>query len=92
MGLEPSSPQLTWRPPTIVQRASTLSRSLEGYTVAPTPAQLQELAAVSGLVRDFDASVRKLVEADLADLNRRLNQAGEQPISTSRPGGARDTR
>ena len=92
MGLEPSSPQLTWRPPTIVQRASTLSRSLEGYTAAPTPAQLQELAAVSGLVREFDASVRKLVETDLVDLNRRLDQAGEQPIGTSRPDGARNAR
>jgi len=92
MGLEPSSPQLTWRPPTIVQRASTLSRMLEGYTAAPTPAQLQELDAVSGLVREFDASVRKLVETDLADLNRKLAQAGGRPIDTARPAASRDPR
>ena len=74
---------LVWRPPTIVQRASTLSRSLEGYTARPTPSQMQELDVVSKLVKDFGTAVQKLVDADLAELNRKLSQAGVPPISTS---------
>jgi len=87
LGLEPSSPQLVWRPPTVVRRASTLSRSLEGYTAAPTPSQMKELDVVSNKVAEMEASIKKVIDADLAELNRMLSQAGQPPINTSAPRG-----
>ena len=84
MGLEPSSPQLVWKPPTLTQRASNLSRSLEGFTARPTPWQLQELEAATKMIDDFGGAVQKLVDVDLAELNRRLSQAGSPAVSITR--------
>jgi photosystem II stability/assembly factor-like uncharacterized protein len=85
MGLEPSSPQLVWRAPGVTQKVSTLSRSLEGFTAAPTPQQMQAVEALSKTITDTEASVKKIVDTDLAELNRKLTQAGLQPVSTSVP-------
>jgi photosystem II stability/assembly factor-like uncharacterized protein len=82
MGLEPSSPRLVWQPPSVVQRASRLSRSLEGYTAAPSAALMQELDAVAKRVAAMEGSISQVVDKELVELNRKLTQAGLSPIST----------
>ena len=85
MGLEPSSPPFVWRAPGLAQRVSTLSRSLEGYTAAPSPQQIRDIEALTKAILDLEVSSQKLIVTDLADLNHRLTQAGLQPISTTAP-------
>ena len=71
-----SSPQLDWRPPTIPRRLSRLARSIEEYTAVPTLSQKVELESVSSFFQETRAAIEKLIEEDLPELNRRLNQAG----------------
>ncbi len=85
LGHSPSSPQLVWRPPGLTRRMSTLSRSLEGFTAAPTAQQTQDLEALTKEIMALEASVKALVDTDLAELNRKLGQAGLSPISTEAP-------
>ena len=85
LGLEPSSPQLVWRAPALTQRVSTLSRALEGFTAAPTVQQMQDIEALSKTISDMEAALKKIVDVDLAELNRKLSQAGQPAISTTAP-------
>jgi photosystem II stability/assembly factor-like uncharacterized protein len=71
-----AGPPLERREPTIPQRMGRLYGALEGYTAAPTPTQLEELAALEKLVGEVGAQVDQLIEEDLAALNRRMNEAG----------------
>jgi hypothetical protein len=46
---------------------------------------MQAVEALSKTITDTEASVKKIVDTDLAELNRKLTQAGLQPVSTSVP-------
>ncbi len=81
-----AGPPLERREPTIPQRMGRLYGALEGYTAAPTPTQLEELVALEKLVAEVAAQVDRLVEEDLAALNRRMNEAGIPHIRIA-PGG-----
>jgi hypothetical protein len=80
-----SSPPLVWRPPTLPSRISRLSGAIEGITAAPTPPQLAELEELSVQVRETESAVDRLVEIDLAELNRILAAAGVPHIRIRAP-------
>jgi hypothetical protein len=67
---------LTYTPPPLPQRVGRLMFEIEGYTAAPTTQQKEELAAVTELLPETMAAVKKLVDVDLANLNKALNDAG----------------
>jgi hypothetical protein len=83
MGLGSSSPLLASRPPAIPQRLGSLGSSLENYTAAPTPSQRGELDSVSLIIKETAAATDRLLEVDLKELNRKLNQAGVPYIRIS---------
>lgn len=78
-----SSPPLVRQPPSLTSRISRLSRAIEGYTAVPTPSQMAELEDVAVLTEETETEVAKLIERDLAELNRRLAQAGIPHIRLS---------
>ncbi len=84
-----AGPPLTYTPPPFGQRIGSLMGSIEGYTAAPTSQQLAELATITQLVADGHTAVKKLVDEDLASLNKMMNDAGIPHISISAPGGER---
>jgi hypothetical protein len=71
-----AGPPLVYTPPVLPQRVGRLMGAIEGYTAAPTPQQTEELATTSKLVGEATAGVKKLVEEDLANLNKMINDAG----------------
>ena len=84
-----AGPPLTYTPPPYGQRVGGLMNSIEGYTAAPTSQQMDELATVTQLVADSHKVVRKLVDEDLANLNKMMNDAGIPHITTGAAGGER---
>jgi len=83
-----AGPPLVYTPPTLPQRANRLLGALDGYTAAPTAQQLEELQVVTGLLGETMERLKKLVDVDLAELNRMMNAAGIPHIRlTAAPGG-----
>jgi photosystem II stability/assembly factor-like uncharacterized protein len=64
------------RLPAIIRRLGRLGNDLEGYTAAPTAAQIKELESLAALVKETAAGIEKLVKSDLVDPNLKLSQAG----------------
>ncbi len=75
-GLGNAGPPLTYTPPPFSQRAGRLMGAIEGYSAAPTSQQSEELGVLAKLMGDADAKVKKLVDEDLANLNKMMNDAG----------------
>ncbi len=71
-----AGPPPVYTPPTLPQRANRLLGALDGYTAAPTAQQLEELQVISGLLEETMERLKKLVDVDLAELNRMMNAAG----------------
>jgi hypothetical protein len=72
-----SSPPLGGYPTVAMsQKIQRLGGAFEGYTAAPPKADLAELESLAGQVKQFAAAIDKLVQQDLAEVNRRLTQAG----------------
>jgi photosystem II stability/assembly factor-like uncharacterized protein len=80
-----AGPALVWAPPVFPQRVGRLMGAIEGYSAAPTPQQTEELAAISKRLGAADAAVKKLVDEDLASLNKMMNDAGIPHISSAPP-------
>ena len=66
---------LTYTPPPLPQRIGRLMFEIEGYTAAPTPSQQEQIEAASKLLKEATDAVHKLVEEDVASLNKALNDA-----------------
>jgi photosystem II stability/assembly factor-like uncharacterized protein len=86
-GVGTAGPPLTYTPPTITQRVGQLLGSLEGFTAAPTPWQLDQIKLLQGMLTEAAGTARKLVQEDLAALNKLMNDAGVAHITV--PAGAR---
>ena len=89
LGLGNAGPPLTYTPPPLPQRVGQLMNAIEGYTAAPTSQEMTELDTISGLVAQDHAAVHKLVEEDLASLNKMMNDAGIPHITAGHSGGER---
>jgi hypothetical protein len=82
-----AGPPLVYTPPPFGQRIGQLMGALEGYTAAPTSQQTEEVATIAKLVGDAHSSVKKLVDEDLAGLNKLMNEAGIPHITPAPAGG-----
>jgi photosystem II stability/assembly factor-like uncharacterized protein len=76
---------LKYTPPPLTQRVGQLMAELDGYTAAPTAAQREELTALEPLLRQAIDKLHKLVDEDLANLNKALNEAGVPHITSAPP-------
>ena len=78
-----AGPPLGYTPPPFPQRVGRLLFAIEGYTAAPTPQQSEEVAVVSRLLGDTMDKLKKLIDEDLVQLNKQMNEAGIQHISVA---------
>ena len=84
-----AGPPLVYTPPPLGQRVGQLMGAIEGYSAAPTAQQKDELATLKKLVGDGHAAVQKMVDEDLAALNKLMNEAGIPHIAPAPEGGER---
>ncbi len=84
-----AGPPLAYTPPPFSQRVNRLMGAIEGYSAAPTSQQAEELGTVSRLLGEASERLRKLVDEDLAALNKQMNEAGIPHITVAAPEGER---
>jgi len=86
-----AGPPLMYTPPPFSRRIGQLSNAIEGYTAAPTLQQAEELETLAKLLGEAADQLMKLVDKDLANLNKMMNEAGIPHISVAAPaeGGRR---
>jgi photosystem II stability/assembly factor-like uncharacterized protein len=85
-----AGPPLQYAPPPFWQRVGRLMTAIEGYTAAPTSQQMDEFQTLSKLLGETMERLRKLVDDDLANLNKMMNEAGIPHIRVAPPEGARE--
>ena len=76
MGTGNAGPSLEWKPEPLPNRVQDLLEELDQFTAAPGGQQIEQLADLAPLVVNASAQVKKLVEEDLAALNKKMNEAG----------------
>ena len=69
---------------TISQKIQRLGSAFEGFTAAPPKSDLVDLESLAVQVKQLGSEIERLIQQDLADLNRRLIQAGALPIRLAR--------
>jgi hypothetical protein len=84
-----AGPPLAYTPPPLGQRVGRLMGAIEGYTAAPTSQQVEELATTATLVDKGHASLKKIVDEQLAALNKMMSEAGIPYISPAAAEGER---
>jgi photosystem II stability/assembly factor-like uncharacterized protein len=72
---------LHYTPPPLPMQIGRLMFQLEGYTGAPTTSENEQIADVSKQLTAATAALDKLVNTDLARLNKALNDAGVPHIT-----------
>jgi hypothetical protein len=87
-GLGAAGPPLVQRDPTLGQRIGTVTGPLNSFTAAPTKWMLEEIEYVQGRIRDLGEQVRKLINEDLANLNRMMREANINYIQPPAGAGA----
>jgi photosystem II stability/assembly factor-like uncharacterized protein len=75
-GLGNAGPPLEWKPDPLPDRVQELLQDLDGFDAAPGGQQKERLAELGPLLVAASAQVKKLVEEDLAALNKKMNEAG----------------
>jgi hypothetical protein len=85
-----AGPPLTYIPPTFSQQVGRLMGAIEGYTAAPTLQQTEQLETVAKLLGETMGRLQKLVDEDLAILNKMMNEAGIPHIRVAPPEAARE--
>jgi photosystem II stability/assembly factor-like uncharacterized protein len=81
-----AGPPAVERPTPLPQRVGQILGALEGFTAPPTAWQLEAITTLAPLVRDAAEKVQKLVEEDLANLNKLMREANVPYIQP--PAGA----
>jgi photosystem II stability/assembly factor-like uncharacterized protein len=71
-----AGPPLEIKPPTVLEKLWEISGGVEEYSGKLTEPQKKDIEAVAKLVEGTGQAVSKLIETDLADLNKKINQAG----------------
>jgi photosystem II stability/assembly factor-like uncharacterized protein len=74
-----------YTPPTLPEQIAHVLFSLENYSAAPRPHDLDQMNALGGLEKDALRRLNQLVENDLRTLNKSLADAGVPYISIDRP-------
>jgi uncharacterized phage infection (PIP) family protein YhgE len=75
-GLGNAGPPFEWKPKPLLDQVQGLLQDLDGFAAAPGGQQKEKLAELSPLVSDASAQVKKLIDEDLAALNKKMNDAG----------------
>jgi photosystem II stability/assembly factor-like uncharacterized protein len=71
-----AGPPLETRPQTIPERLGRLAYEIDGITEPLTPSQKSQIDTVAKVVEDAALVVDRLVETDLAELNKTMNKSG----------------
>jgi photosystem II stability/assembly factor-like uncharacterized protein len=87
-----AGPPFVWRPDPLPERVQDLLNDVDGYSAVPSGQQLAQLEEFTKLVAEVSAELKKLIDEDLAGLNKMMNEAGIPHIRPSaaepaRPGG-----
>ncbi len=80
-----AGPPLTYTPPPFSQRIGRLMGAVEGYTAAPTSQQAEEVETLSKQLSETMGRLQKLIDEDLASLNKMMNEAGIPHIRVAPP-------
>jgi hypothetical protein len=89
-GLGNAGPPFEWKPEPLPDQVQGLLRDLDGFSAAPGGQQKEKLAELGPLVSDASAQLKKLVDEDLAALNKKMNDAGIPHIVPKPPEHRRD--
>jgi photosystem II stability/assembly factor-like uncharacterized protein len=91
-GLGNAGPPFEWKPDPLPDQVQGLLSDLDGFAAAPGRQQKEKIAEVGPLVSEASGQLKKLVEEDLAQLNKKMNEAGVphivvKPAEHGRDGG-----
>jgi hypothetical protein len=75
-GLGNAGPPFEWKPDPLPGQVQSLLRDLDGFWAAPGGQQRDKIAELKPLVEQASADVKKIVDEDLAALNKKMNDAG----------------
>ncbi len=75
-GLGNAGPPFEWKPEPLPDQVQGLLQDLDGFSAAPGGQQKEKLTELGPLVSDASAQVKKLIDEDLAALNKKMNDAG----------------
>jgi len=95
-GLGNAGPPPEWKPDPLPSQVRNLMEDLDDFAAAPGAQQKEKLAELTPLVSGASAEVKKIVDEDLAALNKKMNDAGIPHIvpaplaSSGRAGGDDD--
>jgi photosystem II stability/assembly factor-like uncharacterized protein len=84
-GLGNAGPPFAWKPDPLPSQVQDLMEDLDAFAAAPGGQQKEKLAELTPLVSEASAQVKKIVEEDLAALNKRMNDAGIPHIVPAPP-------
>jgi photosystem II stability/assembly factor-like uncharacterized protein len=88
-GLGNAGPPLEWRPEPLPSQVQGLMEDIDGYSAAPGQQQKEKIAVLKTQVSDASGQVKKLVDEDLAALNKKMNEAGIPHIVPTPESGSR---
>jgi hypothetical protein len=86
-GLGNAGPPFEWKPDPLPSQVQDLMEDLDDFAAAPGGQQKEKLAELTPLVSDASAQVNKIVDDDLAALNKKMNNAGIPHIVPAPPSG-----
>jgi hypothetical protein len=84
-GLGNAGPPFEWKPAPLPNQVQDLMEDLDDFAAAPGAQQKEKLAELAPLVADASAQVKKIVDEDLAALNKKMNEAGIPHIVPAPP-------
>jgi photosystem II stability/assembly factor-like uncharacterized protein len=84
-GLGNAGPPFEWKPDPLPSAVQDLMEDLDEFAAAPGGQQREKLAELAPRVSDASAQVKKIVDEDLAALNKKMNDAGIPHIVPTPP-------
>jgi hypothetical protein len=75
-GLGNAGPPFEWKPEPLPDQVQGLLQDLDGFAAAPGGQQKEKITELGPLVSDASAQAKKLIDEDLAALNKKMNDAG----------------
>jgi hypothetical protein len=84
-GLGDAGPPFEWKPEPLPAQVQDLMEDLDDFAAAPGAQQKEKLAELTPLVAEVSAQVKKIVDEDLAALNKKMNEAGIPHIVPAPP-------
>ncbi|PYT99379.1 MAG: hypothetical protein DMG34_20605 [Acidobacteria bacterium] len=84
-GLGNAGPPFEWKPDPLPSQVQDLLEDLDAFAAAPGGQQKEKLAELTPLVSEASAQVKKIVDEDLAALNKKMNDAGIPHIVPAPP-------